>query len=89
MFSTISSDWGTHFAGQVVQTLARNFTSFLETIVFTDVLSRRARMTEQRLGYMRLNRLLNMTTIFMTFCLTYYWLLIFVFRYKEALSLSY
>ena len=37
---------------------------------------------------MRLNRLLNMITIFMTFCLTYYWLLIFVFRYKEALLLK-
>ena len=40
------------------------------------------------IGYMRLNRLLNMTTIFMTFCLTYYWLLIFVFRYKKALLLK-
>jgi len=29
-----------------------------------------------------------MITIFMTFCLTYYWLLIFVFRYKEALLLK-
>ena len=29
--STISNDWGTHFAGQVVQTSARNSTSFLET----------------------------------------------------------
>ena len=37
-------------------------------------------------GYMRLNRLLNMTTIFMTFFLTYYWLLIFVFRYKKSSS---
>ena len=34
---------------------------------------------------MELNRLLNMITILMTFCLTYYWLLIFVCRYKEAL----
>ena len=28
-------------------------------------------------GYMRLNKLLNMNTIFTTFCLTYYWLQIF------------
>ena len=34
---------------------------------------------------MGLNRLLNMIEIFMTFCLTYYWFLIFVYRYKEAL----
>ena len=39
-------------------------------------------------GYMRLNRLLNMNTIFMTFCLTHYWLLIFVFRYKNLFSSS-
>ena len=38
---------------------------------------------------MRLNRLLSMITIFMTFCLTYYWLLIFVFRYKVALLLQF
>ena len=37
------------------------------------------------IGYMRLNGLLNMTTIFMTFYLIHYWLLIFVFSYKEAL----
>ena len=37
------------------------------------------------IGYMGLNRLLNMIEIFMTFCLTYYWFLIFVYRYKEAL----
>ena len=40
------------------------------------------------IGYVRLNRLLNMIAIFMTFCLTYYWLLIFVFKYKKALLLK-
>ena len=40
------------------------------------------------IGYMRLNRLLNMTIIFMTFCLTYCWHIIFVFRYKKALLLK-
>ena len=39
------------------------------------------------IDYMGLNRLLNMIIIFMTFWLTYYWLLIFVFRYKEAQKL--
>ena len=48
MFSTISSDWGTHFAGQVVQTLTKNFMSFLETITFTDILGRQAGKPEQR-----------------------------------------
>ena len=43
MFSTISSDWGTHFAGQVVQTLTKNIMSFLETITFVDVLCHQAR----------------------------------------------
>ena len=40
------------------------------------------------IGYMRLNRLLSMTKIFMTFCLTYYWLLIFIFRYKKVILLK-
>ena len=48
MFSTISSDWGIHFAGQVIQTLAKNFTNFLQTVIFADVLGRQARTTEQR-----------------------------------------
>ena len=37
---------------------------------------------------MELNKLLNIITIFMTFCLTYYWFLIFVFSYKEILLLK-
>ena len=45
----------------------------------------RQRPQNKGINCMGLNRLLNMTTIFMTFCLTYYWLLIFVFRYKKAL----
>ena len=40
------------------------------------------------IGRMGLNRLLNMITILLTFCLTYYRLLIFVCRYKEALLLK-
>ena len=48
MFSTISSDQGTHFAQLVIQTLAKSFTNFLETIVFTDLLSQQARTTKQR-----------------------------------------
>ena len=48
MFSAVSSDWGTHFARQVVQTLTKNFTNFLETIIFTDILGRQARTTKQR-----------------------------------------
>ena len=48
MFSTICSDWGTHSAGQIIQTLTKNFTNFSETIVFTDVLGRRARTAKQR-----------------------------------------
>ena len=48
MFSTISSDWSTHFAGQVVQTLTENFTNFLETVAFTGILGCQARMAEQR-----------------------------------------
>ena len=40
------------------------------------------------IGCMRLNKMLNMITIFMIFCLTYHWLLIFVFRYKEAVLKS-
>ena len=48
MFSTISSDQGTHFARQVIQPLAKNFTNILETIVFTDVIGDQARTTKQR-----------------------------------------
>ena len=48
MFYTISSDWGNHFAGQVIQTLAKHFSNFLETITFTDILGRQAGKTEQR-----------------------------------------
>ena len=84
MFSTVSNNWGTHFAGQVIQTLAKSFTSFLETIAFTGNLGCQAGLAKQR-DWLHEIRLLNMITIFMTFCLTYCWLLIFVFRYKEAL----
>ena len=45
----------------------KNFMSFLETITFTDVLCRQARTTNKRIGFMRLNRLQNMTTMFMIF----------------------
>ena len=48
MFSTISSDQGTHFARQVIQPLAQNFTNILETIVFTDVLGGQAKTMKQR-----------------------------------------
>ena len=41
-----------------------------------------------KINYIGLNKLLNMIIIFMTFCLPYHWLLIFVFRYKEALPLK-
>ena len=48
MFSTISSNWSTHFAGQVVQMLIKIFTNFLETVAFTGILSCWARTAEQR-----------------------------------------
>ena len=41
-------DWGTHFTGQVLQTLTKSFTNFSEPIVFTDFLHCRARTTKQR-----------------------------------------
>ena len=62
----------------------KNFMSFLETIAFTGILGCQAGLAKQR-DWLHEIRLLNMVTIFMTFCLTYYWLLTFVFRYKEAL----
>ena len=34
MFSTISSDWGIHFAGQVIQTLAKKLHEFLGDYCF-------------------------------------------------------
>ena len=63
----------------------KNFTSLLETVVSLMSLVIRKGWQNKGIGNMRLNRLLNMTTIFMTFYLIYYWLLMFVFRYKEAL----
>ena len=59
--------------------------SLLETVVSLMSLVIRKGWQNKGIGNMRLNRLLNMTTIFMTFYLIYYWLLMFVFRYKEAL----
>ena len=44
MFATISRDQGTHFAQLVIQTLAKSFTNFLETIVLLLL----ARTTKQR-----------------------------------------
>ena len=66
----------------------KNFMSFLEMIAFTDVIGHWARTTKKEINCMGLSRLLNMTTIFMIFCLTYCWFLICVFRYKEALLLE-
>ena len=62
--------------------------SLLETVVSLMSLVIRKGWQNKGIGNMRLNRLLNMTTIFMTFYLIYYWLLLFVFRYKEALLLK-
>ena len=41
-----------------------------------------------KINYKGLNKLLHMIKIFMSFCLIHYWLLIFIFRYKEALLLK-
>ena len=57
-------------------------------LLTTSVIRQGPQKKKKGIGYIRLNRLLNMTIIFMTFCLTYYWLLIFVFRYERALLKS-
>ena len=69
--------------------LNKNFTNFLRIITVTIILNHQVRTTElmekpdsnrTKINYMGSNELLNMMIIFMTFCLTYYWLLIFVFQ---------
>ena len=49
--------------------------SFLETIAFTDILGHwvgKENTQNKVINYIGLHRLLNMITIFMAFCLTYY-----------------
>ena len=84
MFSTISSDWVIHFAGQVIQTFQKTLQTSCQLSFLLMSLVVRQGPQNEGISYMRLNRLLNMTTILMTFHLTYYWLLIFVFRNKTS-----
>ena len=87
-FSVISSDQGTHFAEQVVWILAKtSWASWRLSPSLTSFVVRQGPQSKG-IGYMRLNRLISKTKISMTFCLTCYWLLIFVFRYKKVLLKS-
>ena len=65
--STISSEQGTHFTGQIIQALTKTSLPFPVT----------RQGQQNKINYTGLNKLLNMITI-----------LIFVFRYKEALLLK-
>ena len=64
--------------------MTKNFTNFLETIVFTDDLGHQARTTKQRDWLPEIEQTTKHDYNFHDFCLTYYWLLIFVFKYKKS-----
>ena len=53
------SGQGTHFAGQVIQTVVKTSWASWRLSLFTNVLYCQTKTTEQRNWYMRLNRLLN------------------------------
>ena len=87
--STISNNQRTHFTGQITWVLTKKPHKLLGIITVTNILYHQARSTKlmenldlnrTKINNMALNELISMILIFMTFCLTYYQLLISVFQ---------